>query len=472
MDSFIRYIKRKLGMDTKSDRSDAQTTVCTEPIKNELLHQSEFELGATDHLLVATESNSTSLILTTLNDDCLREIFEYLEFSDLLNCADVCIRFNYIAKGIFSIKYKALVITNDSVLFDKPKAVKALQRNFGELIHSVSVKADVQSLDLITLVGFSGRLKSLCPLFTKTKILELRGCGMKDDVSSVLRVCEELNILHLDHCDLSNGIKQTFSKLQEAHFISILGIDEAELCSFFTLNPKLKKLSILRNGDINPTKTLLSISKNLRNLVELDFQEVTRALHEFAKSVVHLDRLKCLKVLKLDFKTLPVAPLMKGLAANRAPIEHLTIKRGEMDIDAIKAISQMKYMQFLELSGVQALTDEHLIRLAKELHRLKEIHLEDLSDVPTTSGLLGILSYAKNVSVLHLKSVGNFTINADDLENILKIVKSRPKRIKLLIQLMHNGEKGRKFDVPEEILFKNNNYLTIDEKIEVTFKRC
>lgn len=473
MDSLIRAFKRKFGMDDKMDSSDAQIAICMEQIKNDLIQKSENEMDAMD-LLVRTQPNSTSPILNTLNDDCLREICKYLEFSDLLSCADVCIRFNHIAKGIFSTKYKALVIGSDSVLFDQPKDVEALQRNFGELIYSLSVEADVQSLDLITLVGFNGKLKSLCPLFRKIKKLKLKGCGMEDDLSKVLSVCDELNTLHLDYCDLSNGkcIKRKFAKLEEAHFVSILGIDEAELSSFFTLNPKLKRLSILRNSDINPSKTLLSISKNLRNLVELDFQEVTHALHEFEKSVAHLDRLKWLKVLKLDFRSLPVSPLMKGLVAIQAPIEHLKIKRGEMDIDAIMAISQMKHMQFLELSEVDALTDEYLIKLAEELHRLKEIHLEDLSYAPTTIGVLEVLSYAKRVSVLSLKSVENFTIDVDDFETILSIVKSRPEKFKLFIQIMHNGEKGKKVDVPEAILLKNNNYLHIDEQIEVTFKRC
>lgn len=51
------------------------------------------------------EVQQTAPILVILDDDCLLEIFRQLDFEDLPNVANVCIRFNENAKKIYSSKY-------------------------------------------------------------------------------------------------------------------------------------------------------------------------------------------------------------------------------------------------------------------------------------------------------------------------------------------------------------------------------
>lgn len=50
-------------------------------------------------------NNTERLNFTTINDDCIQHIFEYLEWKDILNVAETCKDFQKAACSVFKRKY-------------------------------------------------------------------------------------------------------------------------------------------------------------------------------------------------------------------------------------------------------------------------------------------------------------------------------------------------------------------------------
>lgn len=72
--------------------------------------------------------------LLDLNDDCLYEILDYLNVTDLCSVAQVCVRWKQLAESNFSRKYSEV---NFSALFHRRiayKKAKDILLNFGSLI--------------------------------------------------------------------------------------------------------------------------------------------------------------------------------------------------------------------------------------------------------------------------------------------------------------------------------------------------
>lgn len=423
-----------------------------------------FEFEPDHPLLEPPDQKSASQILNALDDDCLRELFKYLGPLDLSNVFDVCVRFSYLASERFFCKYTHLVLNHDSEFFDRPKDVERLQHSFGSLIASLDIRTDVRITD-----GFQGKLTKLRPLLSKLKVLKLKGVGTSDDLNSVLSVCAELKVMCLDTFDLNKwigrSIKRRFKNLEEARFISINGIADHELHSFIKSNPQLKKLAVLRNHHLDPTKAIRSITRNLPMLEHLELDQSYCNMIDMEKRVLTLGRLKCLKVLKINLLTLsmPMAPLMKALVVNGAPIEHLKLRKGWMDSEAIESISQMKQIRILDFSCVYDLNDGRWIKLVKELPHLREIHFLNMSE-PSTIGLKEMLPYANQLTLLKLTITNNISIDEDVYKILLGTVMNRPQQNKLSIGMVSYK---KKVNVPHALLTANRKYLHICERIQV-----
>lgn len=453
---FMKQLRRNFEIEAKS---------------NPLYH---FEFGQFHPLIVsAPEHNSDSNILNALNDDCLREVFKYLNLLDLSNVSDVCTRFNYLSNELFPFRYKHLHLSHNSEFFGRPMDVERLQRNFGSFIQSISVKTDVR-----TTGGFQGRLLILRPLLSKIKVLKLHGVGSSDELYGVLCVCMEIRTLHLDSFNLDKcigkSIKRRFKQLEEVKFREIIGIADSDLHHFIVSNPQLTSLSILRNHLIRPTKAIRSIVKYLPKLECLEIDQISyyqnidmfSANHfNFKQTILELSQLKHLKVLKLNFLLLPVGPLMRALVANAVPIEHLKLYLGEIDSNAINSISLMKQIKILEFR-VNGLNDERLVEMVQQLPQLQELYFEGM-DEPTTIGIKQILPNANQLTRLRLNYTHYITIDEKDYVTMLESIKNRPEPVKLTIEIINFG---RKVLVPRSILLDNCKHLQIIEKIQRNMK--
>lgn len=93
-------------------------------------------------LVKPPEQDSPNQILNALNDDCLCEVFRFLPLIDLNNAAEVCVRFNALAKEVFSSKFKNTFITRSPCsnigIFELTKDTAGkLLASFGSLMQSL-----------------------------------------------------------------------------------------------------------------------------------------------------------------------------------------------------------------------------------------------------------------------------------------------------------------------------------------------
>lgn len=74
-------------------------------------HQPGFK---SENWMLPPQQDSSLHILTALDDDCIREILLRLDIIELTKAADVCVRFNQLAKRVFDVKYKHLKIDGET----------------------------------------------------------------------------------------------------------------------------------------------------------------------------------------------------------------------------------------------------------------------------------------------------------------------------------------------------------------------
>lgn len=93
-------------------------------------------------LSLPPDQDATNDILI-LNDDCLRNVLERLNLLELSSAAEVCVRFNRLAKDIFRSKYNNF--TDDIVDFCRLRLfdIEIVLRNFGSLIESLQINENI-----------------------------------------------------------------------------------------------------------------------------------------------------------------------------------------------------------------------------------------------------------------------------------------------------------------------------------------
>lgn len=93
--AFVRFKTEETTMKVVS-RSPHWISNCIVRVRAVDLHQTEQD----------------ALILNTLNDDCLRDIFKYFDLFVLTNVADDCVHFNRIAKEAFPSNHKHVQLSS------------------------------------------------------------------------------------------------------------------------------------------------------------------------------------------------------------------------------------------------------------------------------------------------------------------------------------------------------------------------
>lgn len=229
------------------------------------------------------------------------------------------------------------------------------------------------------------------------------------------------------------------------------------------MNPTLTKLSLCRiQYGIHPSKIIVTVIKNLRNLqeLELDMSVQSGEIATFAKCIPFLCALTSLKVLKLNLNSSSATLLSAVLQRKGTPIEHMRLSQGIIDTECVKYISHMKELKVLELNEIHGLTDGHMIELAKGLgHQLEILLLESFTAADLTmTGLKDMLPYATKMTLLSLYS-DKMTIDAESYEVMLSILQNRPEKVKFLLKLIDN--EGQ-VEVSEKVLKENDDIFDID----------
>lgn len=440
-----------------------QIAYCNVQVKaGDLWDQPEFK-----HPAMAPDQESPSHILNALIDDCLEKNFSYLNVQNLANAAEVCVRFNGHAKKEFSKKYTTLYMPYGL----KPSELSSIVKNFGAAIHFLHVHNEQNSsydflcaasehcitLTNLTLMNFNitGELaEKLRPLFMTLVNLHLFGCTLDADAECLLSAYVNLRMFNLHDCVIVNGkkIAQKFEKIEEAQFSANIKL-RGMIISFIKQNSTLKKLMVFRNG-VDVSKLLQAVVENLPNLTHLYINEPTADRIGISNQLPALSQLTALKVVKLNFCSVTVGPLMKQLVANNVAIEHLHIIHGEIDNDAIDSISMLTKIINLKFFNIQQyFTDDRLIQLAKLLPALQQLWLQNIQSKTTTIGLKKMLMHANKLTYLKLWYINSMIlIDADDYKAMLKTVQNRNQKVRLQIKLICSHDA---VNIAKEILTEN-----------------
>lgn len=153
------------------------------------------------------------------------------------------------------------------------------------------------------------------------------------------------------------------------------------------------------------------------NLTELEFDECLNIFEttEHRQIDIHCFKsLTSLKVLKLNFHSFSITPLMENLAANEIPIEYLEIRFGFFDSQSIKAISKSKQIKIQKI-------DNFVIELAKELLQLKKLRLKQIFDDFNLSitGITKLISHANRLSLLEINATNKIKIEEKNYNAML-----------------------------------------------------
>lgn len=445
-------------------------------------------------------------ILNALYDDCLRVILFILTEPDLTNAANVCVRFNELAKTVFSDKFKQLNLNECS-----HEEAKNSLMTFGSLAESIDYKSkyatvpeggyDGEILNMIAqycnlvlkkltinAFNFNGELPNDVTFdvaLSKLEILSLNNCHLQKSLKKLVSACGELKVLYIHGC-LQRAADESdqcfpqfneFNQLEELYLSNAYRLTNQFLCRIIASNSTIKKLSIVGQLDYllpsNPSKIFDIIAQKLPHLLEFDFRIKPlkpRFTEGFSELMRCLGCLKSLKVLKLDlipyglYYGCSVKKLSSILIENDGiTLEHLELINARIDTKAVEDIEIMKQLKVLSLFEIIGLTDEHLIQLAKGLgSTLEALHLHGSTTYNlTTNGLKNMLPLAKKLSLLTLKPT-TMTIDVDDYKTMLATVQERPENNGLLIELTGKGDCQVKVD--EIVLLEHRDVLYIDEK--------
>lgn len=431
-------------------------------------------------------------MLNALDDDCLREIFKYLDEIDLCNAAEVCVRFNQHAKEAISSQIEACEFPEAFRFSVHSNLFEQLLRPFGCLIHSLLIRDNDSGVDTLKMVHkhISSRLKWLTisnlrihehlnihSMFANLETLEIvSGSFLESNLNELLANCSELKILIIRSNDSEEGcffnfileencLNQQFSKLEEAYFLGGSMTNDS-LNNFIILNSSLKKLALRKIFLLSAQDLLPIIGQHLHSLSYLEINQYSDGCIVTPECLLSLGKLLSLNGLQIHLNSLPVAPLLNELATKRVPIELLVLSRDSDDsteLDTIENILRLKQIKKLYLENIHKLTDDQTIKLAMELTQLQELYLEGYDTINITSNTLKrMLPFATSLSKLQLKSANNLSVDVDDYNEMLKTIQNRPQKIHLSIEVESHKPT---INVPESILEENRNWFYICDKI-------
>lgn len=425
-----------------------------------------------------------------LDDDCLYEVFKRLHFLDLSSVAKVCIRFEKGARAAFPSNYKMLHLNREECDQDQMENILC---QFGSFIHSIHIASNHNASDgilfrsiiqnctstLIELRLFKFNIQVDSPNFRlpflKLETLCLTECVGNVSMAHLIDECPELRLIYMSSGELEgvNGlINRQFKKLECLYLSNYAGqIYNYTLENFIVSNPTLRILSIYKFSRLLTSNVIRLIGENM---LELCVLELNLSIDYPKQSDFEcIANLRSLEKLQLYLNRMKAAPLANALASNNLPIQHLSIRNGIIDANAIKYVSLLKQIEILDMYNVDGFTYENAVNLVKNLPELKSVHWRNIvvanaDDQLIIIGLMKMLDFAKNLYHLSLEflidndfdSTYLLIINTNDYEAMLNIVRNRPEKIRLHILIFGIDIK---LNVADAILQENRNILFIED---------
>lgn len=408
-----------------------------------------------DQLLNPPDQDSPKHILNVLNDDCLFAIFEKLHFSTLITVANVCTRFNGIAKDTFSRKYKFRKINILDLEWNRQPTLSQVNRFLNEFGSSIT------SLSLFerSLTRYIGRkikdtdimLKMINKYCKSINELEFNGLEVHEQKLYEIRgLLERLEILRVYDVKTASmfDIISNCSKLKTLDLkfdISIKDVGHFILPN--TIHPFLVEVNLrlpFVDEDFH--------SKAIQRFTELNTKlKILKLGTAFKLVMTNLSKLNELKKLEIDLgttvKKMPI--IIKTLNSPNIQIENLSVIIHYLGPDFMEILSKCPNITEIHISYVISSTTDVLILLLKRLPNMKKLtfNLYELEDFHAISRnecyiIQSILQHANQLSKLTFITENGYPFDRYCISNaeyydILKSVENRRNGIKLTIDFLY-----------------------------------
>lgn len=403
-----------------------------------------------------SEGQSSQLHIYDLNDDCLIEVFNYLNCIDLSACDQTSVRFSHIANEVFRKKHTAINLT-DTTLSGYSNVgmnqltllqIRNLFVSFGSQIQklkvaSMSFKEENRYRVLDLIIRSCNRLRVLCltgfyfkeslykisiTFFSNLEELSLSLCELNDSIKRVFVQCQSLRKLTIQSDSNLNGACLTahFPCLESITLVMNSDIEARNLYTFFRLNPQLKSVKIAHCGGCIFDEIFPKIAKLLPDLesliIEVDY------FQNFVTNLMSLLRLEKLKELQLNCSMYSVASFIEALAA-KGVIEVLHLSDGVLNDHLIDALIKCKRLQSLKLCSMPSVHNRFLVDLAKNLPDLNDFHISKCQTLTAS----GIVQFAELAPKLQTLNITNTSVEIDEqfYRNLVQVYKARNQRLTL-----------------------------------------
>lgn len=429
-------------------------------------------------------SGEEAVKILDLNDDCLLEVFKYLNLLELNESAAVCKRFRQNARECFARSKK-----NDLDLFvDIHRAGDTLDRvitkawsvlrNFGEFITRVKVdngnRTDYPYLKAMCSPAIIELLVRYCHTVNAThgkalRDLELFAFDFQDDFAHTMGpLIERLHTLTLRCCNIEGmflslwpvwatelrelrliGINvtwkrfdclhQRFPKLVKIVLHYIYDLNISDIAKMLKFNPQLKEIELNDCCSLPFVgNTFVLIAEYVPEVETLNL--ISNRLHKNRECIQHFAKLSKLKSLTLRIGSTDALSVIGTIAPANISLKYLCI--WELDFltradRVIDVISKFKRLETLKLQQVMGLSTPHLIEICKHCCELSTIHT--FGDfLPTPDNILEIVRSLTKLRSLHIRpwnvsAYNQYCVDVDEYTELLEIV--RPRCWKLEIQL-------------------------------------
>lgn len=412
-----------------------------------------------DLSLVPPHSEASIHILNSLPDECLLEIFKYLEVKDLSTAADACTKFRTIAKDTFVNRCSKMdertvdemdartlarflrnfgacmttfVLNCEKKLFGSAQRYLKLFCRHCAVAESALNELTINKLSEALLLDFSKPLKRL---FRNLKCLTLRECG---DMTNLLSDCAELTELWLSlvlcpgFCDLN------FPKLEKLFaylYNGVLVFTNDDLRRFIRSHRKLKSIRIPLNRQLE-TSIFRDISLNLEHLEEITFMDEWKLSRNVAEgNFMQLAQLRFLRKLHLNCSRIPLDRFFKALARAETPIRDLSLECLNLSVNVEQGLSMMTKMECLTFKRLN-LEGGQLVKVVEGMPHLKNLYVESVNKIVTIDNIEAIVDMLKESTDLNFCDSGNRVIRRhSDVNPIVEAVKRRGNGIKLKIRI-------------------------------------
>lgn len=442
-----------------------------------------------------------------LNDDCLLEVFKYLNLQDLCSVADVCGRFRQNARLQFAHSaFTHLGFRNDFLQLtekDNKRSMQITSRllwNFGAYTKSIyNVNGDgdcdsvcrskyhIRNFELISLHCSESLVELdlfkynvtdaiaiiMRPVFARLETLTLRQCRFSDSFLNVLPIwapeLRDLRFLHINKQIRFYGLRETYRKLTKLTFVNVDYVNNEDFDGFLMLTPRLKQIEMLSCRNIDD-EILQSIVVHVPQIEAVRFSNCRASNVSRVQCFNQLFNLRSLELNRstlLKESAIYFISIANEIDAAQIPIRHLKLSNFDCfdrNGEFVDAISKLRNLETLKIVGVVGLGAQDICKICKSLNELRKIELVGNGHKMDAYDLVDLIWYSEKLKLLRymdgcVRNSGQKNhIDADTYIQFVQTIQKRQERDHLVIMLSNSQYT---VDLPAELRKQYNHLLAL-----------